>query len=87
MMEINGLPRDASSGRVEGSPADGAPRRTERRSAAEAASSFTIDLAFPEDRKVAEAREERVARLKAAITAGTYNPDPAQVARKVLGLE
>lgn len=86
-MEINGLPRDASAGRVEGSPAEGAPRRTGRRSPCESACSFTIDLAFPEDRKVAEAREERVAGLKAAIAAGTYNPDPAHVARKVLGIE
>ena len=87
MMEINGLPRDPAAGRVEGSPQDGSSRKAERRTDPAQTCSFSIELAFPEDRAVLAAREERVQGLKAAIAAGAYDPDPAQVARKVLGLE
>lgn len=31
-----------------------------------------------------EARAERIARLKAEIAAGTYNPDPKEIAQKLL---
>ncbi len=54
-----------------------------RREAGPARAAKGTESRRPPD-ETAEARAKRVAELKAQIAAGTYHPDPEEVARKLL---
>ena len=88
MMQINRL-----AGEVPGTmrAAEGlkndAAKAAQNTAAAAESSQLSLKVQVPEAEHFSASRSEKVEQLKAAIAAGTYNPDPELVARKILGVE
>lgn len=87
MMEINRLGGETPvTGRVNGSNEGGSRKAGKAEGGAQRPVSGLNGL-FRKDDSAGAARAGNVERLRAEIAGGNYNPDPLQVARKILGME
>lgn len=88
MMEINRLSGEiGGAGRAQEPVKGEGARRQDKISRCVEKSLLSLGVKFPESKDEVTARTEKVEALKAAVAAGTYNPDPMLVAAKVLGVE
>jgi anti-sigma28 factor (negative regulator of flagellin synthesis) len=88
MMEINRLAGEiAGTGRAQEPVKSDGARKQDKISLCVGSSLLSLGVKFPESKDAVTARTEKVEALKAAVAAGTYNPDPMLVAAKVLGVE
>jgi len=87
-MEINRLAGEVGGpGRPSEPIKSDTARKQEKISRCVEKSLLSLGVKFPESETAVTERTERVEAIKAAVAAGTYNPDLMQVAAKILGAE
>ena len=88
MIELNRLAGEVSgTGRAAEGIKNEAAKKTQKAACGAESSQLSLKVQFPDTENVSACRAEKVEQLRAAIAAGTYNPDLEMVARKILGVE